>query len=56
MELLETINLQKTVQNGDTQENILKGIQLSFQKGKITALIGASGSGKSTFLTILAGL
>jgi ABC-type lipoprotein export system ATPase subunit len=56
MKLLETINLQKEIQNGDKQESILKGISLSLREGEITALVGASGSGKSTFLTVLAGL
>lgn len=48
--------ITKTIQNGDVQEELLKGITFSLQKGEITALVGASGSGKSTLLTIAAGL
>ncbi|MFF2755259.1 ABC transporter ATP-binding protein [Psychrobacillus sp. NPDC058041] len=46
----------KTFTNGEVEEQVLKGINLSLQEGEITALVGASGSGKSTMLTIAAGL
>ncbi|MFJ7936807.1 ABC transporter ATP-binding protein [Sporosarcina sp. NPDC096371] len=46
----------KTFTNGEVEEQVLKGINLSLQEGEITALVGASGSGKSTILTIAAGL
>ncbi len=36
--------------------NLLVGIDLSFQKGKVTALVGPNGAGKSTLLACLAGL
>lgn len=35
---------------------VLKNASLTLERGKITALVGASGSGKSTFLKILLGL
>ncbi|MDH7604289.1 MAG: ABC transporter ATP-binding protein [Melioribacter sp.] len=35
---------------------ILKGISLNVEAGKITLIVGASGAGKSTFLHILGGL
>ena len=46
----------KTFRNGEVDEKVLKGINISLQEGEITALVGASGSGKSTILTIAAGL
>lgn len=46
----------KTFTNGEVEEQVLKGINLSLNEGEITALVGASGSGKSTILTIAAGL
>jgi len=46
----------KTFTNGEVDEKVLKGINISLQEGEITALVGASGSGKSTILTIAAGL
>lgn len=35
---------------------VLDGLEASIEKGKIVAIIGNSGSGKSTFLRIIAGL
>lgn len=48
--------VKKSFTNGEVEEQVLKGINLSLQEGEITALVGASGSGKSTILTIAAGL
>lgn len=48
--------LKKTFTNGEVEEEVLKGISMTLQEGEITALVGASGSGKSTILTIAAGL
>ena len=46
----------KTFTNGEVDEQVLKGINITLNEGEITALVGASGSGKSTILTIAAGL
>lgn len=52
-----TINeVTKTFTNSEVDEQVLKGINISLKEGEITALVGASGSGKSTILTIAAGL
>src|SRR5699024_8274100 len=48
--------VKKTFTNGEVQEEILKGINFSLEKGKITDLVGTSGTWKSTILTIAAGL
>ena len=40
---------------GPKQLELLKGITGVFQPGVLTALMGASGAGKTTFLDILAG-
>ena len=37
-------------------KTVLDNLNLSFEKGKITAILGESGSGKTTLLNILAGL
>ena len=36
--------------------NVLKGIDVSMEKGEICVLLGPSGSGKSTLLNILGGI
>ncbi len=40
----------------ETKLNILKGVSLKIEKGKISVIVGASGAGKSTLLHILSGL
>lgn len=56
MNIFQIDELMKSFQNGEVEEQVLKGIDLSLKEGEITALVGASGSGKSTLLTIAAGL
>src|SRR5699024_2669042 len=56
MALFTADTLQKSFTNGEVEEQVLKGIRLSLNKAEITALGGASGSGKSPLLTIDAGL
>lgn len=56
MEQFKIDNLVKNFQNGEVEEQVLKGIDLTLKEGEVTALVGASGSGKSTLLTIAAGL
>ena len=49
-----TINFKNIFFNYDTNEkNVLNNINLEFQGGKMTALVGHSGSGKSTILNLI---
>ncbi|UWD47288.1 ABC transporter ATP-binding protein [Clostridioides difficile] len=56
MEILEVINLNKIYGKGENKIVALKNINLAFEKGKFTSIIGPSGSGKSTLLHCIAGL
>lgn len=56
MTIFQINDVKKTFTNGEVKEQVLKGINLTLKEGQITALVGASGSGKSTMLTIAAGL
>lgn len=56
MVILETKNLTKVYGKGDTQVNALNGISLTVQRGEFVAVVGTSGSGKSTFLNMAGGL
>lgn len=53
MSLIEIKNIFKTYQTGDTSFNALNGVSLSVEKGEFVSIMGASGSGKSTFMNIL---
>ncbi|GHF28567.1 lipoprotein-releasing system ATP-binding protein LolD 2 [Kordiimonas sediminis] len=49
---LSVQNLKKTFREANNSLEILRGIDLSVEKGEIVALVGASGAGKSTLLQI----
>lgn len=51
--LLRVEELYKTYQVGDIRIPALKGITLSVGSGEFVSIMGASGSGKSTFMNIL---
>jgi putative ABC transport system ATP-binding protein len=55
-DMIQVSNLTKTIQNGDSRVEILRGISFSMPPGQFLAIMGASGSGKSTLLGLLAGL
>ena len=50
--LIELKGVNKTYDNGQPL-HVLKGIDLSIDKGELVSIMGASGSGKSTLLNIL---
>lgn len=56
MLILETKDLRKIYGKGDTQVYALNGIDIAVQKGEFVAIVGTSGSGKSTFLNMVGGL
>ena len=49
-------NVFKSYQQGSEKLIILKDLNLQVQTGELIAIVGASGSGKSTFLSLVAGL
>lgn len=53
---LEIHNIKKSFGEGDSRVDVLKGINLSVQKGEFCVLLGPSGSGKSTLLNIIGGI
>lgn len=53
---LEISDLKKSFGQGDSRVQVLRGIDLSVDKGEICVLLGPSGSGKSTLLNIIGGI
>lgn len=53
MDLIEIKDLVKTYATGDTSFNALNGVSLTVKQGEFVAIMGASGSGKSTFMNML---
>ena len=51
--LIEIRDLRKTYAIGDEPVHALDGVSLTIDKGEFVAIMGASGSGKSTMLNIL---
>ena len=54
--MLQLKNIVKTYTTGDTTQNALNGISLSFRKNEFVSILGQSGSGKTTMLNIIGGL
>lgn len=53
---VELKNIEKSFGRGENRVNVLKGINLSIEKGEFCVLLGPSGSGKSTLLNIIGGI
>ena len=56
MAFLEVNQVKKSFGQGDTRVEVLRGIDLTVEKGKLCVLLGPSGSGKSTLLNIIGGI
>ena len=54
MAVIEAKNIKKSYGKNETKFDALKGVDLKVEKGESVAIIGKSGSGKSTFMNILA--
>jgi putative ABC transport system ATP-binding protein len=51
--IIKVENLHKIYEMGDTKVHALRGISLKIHGGEFVAIMGASGSGKSTFMNLV---
>ncbi len=54
--MIQADGLVKIYKTKQTEVLALQGLDLTVEEGELTALIGNSGSGKSTFLNMIGGL
>src|SRR4029434_7751718 len=52
-EVIRVEDLHKTYRMGDIEVPALRGVNLAIDRGEFVAVMGSSGSGKSTFMNIL---
>ena len=53
---MSIMEIQKVRYSYDNKRNVLNGISISLDEGKMYAILGASGCGKTTLLSLLGGL
>lgn len=53
---LELKGIKKSYGEGESRQDVLKGIDCEIKKGEFVVLLGPSGSGKSTLLNIIGGI
>ena len=56
MSILELENVEKIYGENDNQVRALRNINLKVEEGEFVAIVGTSGSGKSTCLNLIGGL
>lgn len=56
MEILKVTQLEKTYGSNDNAVHALRSVSFSVEQGEFLAIIGQSGSGKSTMLNLIGGL
>lgn len=54
--ILKAEMLSKTYSNGSIMQHVLKNLNIEFNEGDFTVIMGSSGSGKSTLLYALSGM
>lgn len=53
---IEVSGVSKSYRTGEVKTQVLKGVDLSLEEGRIGVILGPSGSGKSTLMNIIGGV
>jgi putative ABC transport system ATP-binding protein len=56
MKAVECQQVRKSFGEGDTQIEVLRGVDFTAELGELTFLVGPSGCGKTTLISVIAGL
>jgi putative ABC transport system ATP-binding protein len=51
--VIQLENIEKTYRSGDVEVQAVRGVSLEVAKGEFVAIMGASGSGKSTMMNVI---
>jgi putative ABC transport system ATP-binding protein len=51
--VIQLENLERTYQSGDVQVRAVRGVSLTIERGEFVAIMGSSGSGKSTMMNTI---
>jgi putative ABC transport system ATP-binding protein len=54
--LVELQDVRKTYREGDQERVVFDGLQADIERGRVTVLLGRSGTGKSTLLNLVSGI
>ena len=54
--MIKTRNIIKSYRNEESRFQVLKNISLDIEDNDFVVILGASGSGKSSFLNVISGL
>lgn len=55
-QIMQVSNLHHRYEDGQKLRTVLKDINITFETGKLYAIVGSSGSGKTTLLSLISGL